>query len=106
MGLSYDRRPAAPAVEDLPGFCVFDVIEMREGIGLEHAPGVVVILDHLRPDDPDEYIGKRIHITNPSGRSFDATVEAVRDHRASISFFLRGLSKTDVPIGSRVEIGE
>lgn len=85
---------------------VLDAIAMREGIGHRYAPGVVVILDHLRPDDPDAYIGKRVHITNPSGRAFDAAVEAVRDHGVSISFFLRGLSKADVPIGSRVEIGE
>lgn len=83
---------------------VFDLIEMRESAGHRYAPGVVVILDHLRPDDPNAYIGKHVHITNPSGQTFDAKVEAVRDHRASISFFLRGLTRTDVPIGSRIEI--
>ncbi len=50
-------------------FAVFDVIEMREGLRHEHASGVVVVLDHLRPEDHDSYIGKRVHISNPSGQT-------------------------------------
>ena len=85
---------------------VIDVIEMKTGRGLDHAPGVVAVLDSDPAAAPDAYVGRVATIRHADGRVITAEVEATRSYRVTISFFFRGLTPADVPIGCGISIDE
>src|SRR5438067_1210302 len=58
MALLSDQSRATRAVElprDVP---VIDVIEMKPGRGLIHAPGMVAVLENFPVSDPEVYVGR------------------------------------------------
>lgn len=104
MGPAADRGPS-PRTSDVPkSIGIIDMIEMRPSAGLAHAPGVVVVLEAYPSDDPEDSVGRDVRLCTPDGRRRIARIEAVRDHGVTISFFFRSLSKSDVPLGTRVEL--
>jgi len=103
MGL-VSRPSSSPRQVDGPGgIPIIDIIDMKESLGIAHAPGVVVVLDSIRPSVPAGRVGRVIRLRTPSGTETLATVEAVRDHGTTVSLFFRGLSRAEIPAGSRVE---
>jgi hypothetical protein len=83
---------------------VIDVITMKTGWGLDHAPGVVAVLDAFPAEDPNAYVGRVATIRHENGRVVNAEIEAARSHRVTISFFFRGLIPDDVPLGCRLSV--
>lgn len=106
MALLSDQGRATRGIELPRDVSVIDVIEMKAGRGLDHAPGVVAVLDSFPSAKPELYIGRIATIRRADGRITTAEVEATRSHRVTISFFFRGLMPDDVPIGSRITIDE
>ena len=104
MALLSDQSRAARGVELPRSISVIDVIEMKPGLGLAQAPGMVAVLDAFPAADPGVYVGRTAAIRHACGRVVSAEVEAARDHRATISFFFRDLTPADVPIGCEVSI--
>ena len=76
---------------------------MKPEFGIAHAPGVVAVLDAFQPPNPDAFVGRVVRLRRPDGPSRAATIEAVRDHGATVSLFFRGLTGDDLPAGSIVE---
>lgn len=103
LGLVSERSRSPRRVDAPGGIRVIDTIDMKESYGVAHAPGVVAVLDSYRPADPQGFIGRVVQIRPPSGRSFAARVEGVRDHAETISFFFKGLTVGEIPVGSSVE---
>ena len=106
MGLASRRSADQPRIDNPGGVEIIETIEMRESLGIAHAPGIVAVLDSFPSAEPDAFAGRQVEIRIPDGRSIPARVEAVRDRGATISFFFRGLTPTDVPEGSRVEFDD
>ncbi|HWE40031.1 MAG TPA: hypothetical protein VG406_26000 [Isosphaeraceae bacterium] len=95
------RRVESPA-----SVRVIDTIEIKASLPVDHAPGLVVILEDYRPSDLPGFVGRTVRLRDDSGRTTRARIEDVRDHGATVSFFFPGLSTADVPVGSRVEFGD
>jgi hypothetical protein len=100
MGLASRRSPQR--VDATAGIKIIDTIEMKESLRLAHAPGVVVVLDSFPSADPQAFVGRGVRLLTPSGGELAVQVDAVRDHGTTISFFFPGLTKGDIPVGSRV----
>jgi hypothetical protein len=103
MGLASHKSPSPLDVNAPVSVGVIDTIQMKESLGIAHAPGIVAILDTFRPADPQTFVGRRVRLRTLAGRELPAQVDAVRDHGTTISFFFRGLTTADLPIGSRIE---
>lgn len=92
-----DRDP----IEKLrDGVRVRDAFEVKASHGLDSPPGVVAVLDGFAYPDPRRFIGKAIRIDAGAGELIRAPITDARDHGATISFFFKGLSTRDVPVGS------
>jgi hypothetical protein len=100
MGLVSRPSPGPRPVDASGGIRVMDVIDMKESLGTAYAPGVVVVLDSFPSAHPQGFAGRIAQIRTPSGHAFSAPIEAVRDHLKTISFFFRGLTSAEIPIGS------
>ena len=106
MGLASRPSPIRPQVDVPGGIGIIDTIEMKESLRIAHAPGVVAVLDAFPAAEPAAFVGQTVRLRTPAGHSLPARVEAVRDHGATISFFFRGLTREDIPVGSRVEFDD
>lgn len=95
------RRVESPAVVR-----VIDTIEVNASHPVDHAPGLVAILDNYRPANMTDLIGRVVGLRDDAGRTTTARIDDVRDHGATISLFFAGLSKAEVPVGSWVELDE
>ncbi len=84
---------------------VIEIIEMKPGRGLVHAPGMVAVLENFPIPDPEVSIGRVATIRHEDGHALTAEVEGVRSHRVTISFFLGDLTPTDVPVGCLISLG-
>jgi len=82
---------------------VHDTITMKATGDPQVMSGIIVILDSFCLVEPELLIGETARIVVGESTSEPLIIRAVRDHGATISFFIEGLSKTDVPIGSWVE---
>jgi len=103
MALASDRNQAPAQAEVHRGVGVVDAIEIKPSHGLPHASGVAAVLDAFPAVAPRDYVGRTVHIRTPAGSELTAKVGDVRDHRTTISLFFEGLTRSDVPIGSRLE---
>lgn len=83
---------------------VVDTIEMKESLGISHAPGIVTVLDDFQMARPEILIGRRVMICRPDGSELVATIEAVRDHLRTMSLFFRGLTTAEIPLGSSIDL--
>lgn len=90
-------------IDPREGVAVFDVIEMKPSLGLDHAPGVVAVLDAFPSSEPQKYVDRPVVIRAADAEPRFARVGAVRDHGATVSFFFQNLTGADVPVGSRIE---
>jgi hypothetical protein len=108
MGLASRPSPSPirPQGDASGSIGIIDTIEMKESLRIAHAPGVVAVLDAFPAAEPEAFVGRAVRLRTPDGRSLPARVEAVRDHGATISFFFRGLTRADIPVGSRVELDD
>ena len=104
MGLASRRSPQR--VDAPAGVEIIDTIEMKESLRIAHAPGVVAVLDSFPSADPQAFVGRGVRPRTPAGRELAAQVDAVRDHGNTISFFFPGLTKADIPVGSRLEFND
>jgi hypothetical protein len=84
------------------GVPVHDSFDSKASDNLDDPPGVVAVLDGFRYRGPRRLIGKPARIVTAGGTPIRATIDDARDHGTTISFFFKGLSKRDVPIGSIV----
>jgi hypothetical protein len=103
MGLASRPSPGHAQVDAPGGIGIIETIAMKESLGIAHAPGVVAVLDAFPAAEPEAFVGQSVRLRTPAGRSFPAQVDAVRDHGTTISFFFRGPTRADIPVGSRVE---
>jgi len=104
---SHQSQSPSPRPIDGPrGVGVIDTIEMKRSLGITHAPGVVAVLDAFPSADPQSFIGRGVRISTPAGRERTARVEGVRDHGTTISVFFGGLTRADLPVGSRIEFDD
>jgi hypothetical protein len=97
-------RPSPQGVDAPVGVGIIDTIEMKESLGIAHAPGIVVVLDSFPSADPQAFVGRDVRLLIPGGGELAARVDAVRDHGTTISFYFPGLTKADIPAGSRLEL--
>ena len=104
MGLASRQSPQR--VDTPAGVGIVDTIEMKESLRIAHAPGVVAVLDSFPSADPQAFVGRRVRLLTSAGHELAAQVDAVRDHGTTISFFFSGLTKADIPIGSRLEFND
>jgi hypothetical protein len=104
MGLASHPSSGTQRVE-VPGRVeIIETIEMKESQRITHAPGIVAVLDGFHVAETDSFVGRTIQLCTPTGSSTSVLIEAVRDHGTTISFFFRGLTRTDIPKGSWLEI--
>ena len=105
MGLASGRsaKPTRVAARH-DGALVVDLIEMKESLGLSHAPGIVAVLKRFPMANPEILVGRRVSIRRPDGAERVESVEAVRDHGTTTSLFFRGLIPGDIPIGSSIDL--
>ncbi len=104
MELASGRSLEPLRTDEKVGVRVVDTIEMKESYGIAHAPGIVAILEDYRPADPQGYVGRTARIHSPDGLSRLARIDGARDHGKTISFFFKGLTRTDVPIGAFIAL--
>ena len=86
------------------GVRVHDAFDSKASYNLDYPPGVVAVLEGFASRGPGRFIGKAVRIVTGSGTPIRATIDDARDHGTTISFFFKGLSKRDVPIGSIVSL--
>ena len=86
------------------GVRVCDAFEVKAAHGLDGPPGVVVVLDGFAYRSPRRLIGRAVRIVTGTGDPVRATIDEVRDHGTTISFFFKGLSTRDVPIDAMVSL--
>jgi hypothetical protein len=83
---------------------VIDTFEIKESYPTSHEPGVVAVLDSSPAPDAQAFVGKSVRVRPTTGAAFDAPVDGARDHLKTVSFFFKGLTKEDIPIGSCIEV--
>jgi hypothetical protein len=82
---------------------VKDAFEIKAGTaGSNHAPGLVVIFDGRQCGFKLPPLGATVNLLRPDGASQDAVVEEVKEHGEGRSFFLRGLTLAEAPVGTIV----
>jgi hypothetical protein len=106
MGLASRRSPNPQRAEVPASVGIIETIVMKESLAIAHAPGVVAVLESFPSADPQAFVGRTVQLQSPAGRVLAAQIEAVRDHGTTISFFFRGLTAADIPLGSRVEFND
>ena len=104
MGLV--SRQSAQRVDAPVGVGIVDIIEMKQSLQIAHAPGVVAVLDSFPSAAAQTFVGRDVRLLTPAGRELAVRVDAVREHGTTISFFFRGLTKADIPVGSRLEFND
>ncbi len=107
LGAKREGRPSVPIKNTQDerleaGYFVQDSINHRRHEGQPEKPGVILVLRGCRPLDPDALIGRSVLIKSTLGVMMISPVGAVRDHGATISILVEGLSRDVVPIGSDV----
>ena len=100
MGRLSDPRTSPPRIDAR----IVDLIELKADYGLHHSPGIVAVLDSQPGFDPEEFVGVSVRITSPDGATVTARVAEFGDHGPAFSFYLPGLSRNDLSIGSMVEV--
>jgi hypothetical protein len=83
---------------------VQDAFDIRPSYGLDHEPGVVLVLDSFVVEDPQAWIGTVTRVRTPSGRAWHVVIDDIRDHGTTISLFVKNLTREDLPVGSTVEM--
>jgi hypothetical protein len=83
---------------------VQEAFDLKPSYGLDHEPGVVLMLDAFVVEAPQSLIGKRARVRTPSGRDWEVPIGDVRDHGTTISLFIKDLTSRDMPAGSLVEL--
>lgn len=81
---------------------VQDAFDIKPSYGLDHDPGVVLVLDSFVVEDPRALVGQIVGIRTPGGRVWRVAIDDVRDHGKTVSLFFKDLTKADLPIGSIV----
>jgi hypothetical protein len=65
---------------------------------------LVVVLEAFPYRYPRRFVGKWVKIVTGSGETLTATIDDVRNHVTTISFFFKGLTKRHVPLGSLISL--
>jgi hypothetical protein len=86
------------------GIRVHDAFDSKALYNPDDPPGVVAVLDGFAYRGPGRFVGRAVRIDTGAGDPIRATIDDARDHGTTISFFFKGLSKRDVPIGSIVSL--
>jgi hypothetical protein len=86
---------------------VKDSFDVKDRVALEYgASGVVAVFDLPDPADPPKQ-GKQMLVVRPDGWMIQSVMGEVQEHsRGGYIFFLKDLTKADVPVGARVYWGE
>jgi hypothetical protein len=106
MGLASRQSPSQQRADVPASVGIIDTIVMKESLAIDHAPGVVTVLDSFPSADPQVFVGRAVDLRSPAGGVQTAQIDAVRDHGTTISFFFRGLTAADIPVGSRLEFND
>jgi len=72
-------------------------------VGIDHAPGVVVIVDAADLAGCLPRVGAKMTLHSSGGQARSVIVGETKSHGAGISLFFANLSTLDVPIGSELE---
>ncbi len=102
MGLVSQPSLTRRRLEDENPVKIVDVFEIRAEYGLQHSAGLVTVLESSPHLEPPDLIGRGVRLETPNGRPIHATIAEVKQHGPTSSFFFEGLSKADVPIGTRI----
>lgn len=84
---------------------VQDAFDLKDSYGLDHDPGVILVLEPNPVQDPQALLRRRVRVSTPQGSVRRVTIDAVEDHGPTFSLFLKNLTRDDVPIGSLVDLG-
>ncbi len=106
MGLASGRSPATQPLESRRGIGIVETIAMKEGMGIVLAPGLVVILESFPSADPQAFVGREVRLLTPEGGDSSRRIAAIRDHGTTISVFFPGLTRAEVPVGSRIVVDD
>ncbi len=104
LGLGQSRPPGQRHDDALKGVRVHDAFDLKASYGLNHDPGVVLVLDSFVVEAPRSLIGKHLRVRPPTGSDRCVTVDDVKDHGTTISLFIKNLTSRDVPIGSILDL--
>lgn len=101
MGRKSDRSVEQPTEDGRAVARVHDLIAIPRGIAAGAIPGLAVILEAFPDEQPERFVGGTawFDATDPERA---ARILAVRDHGATISLLLEGLTKADLPIGTAI----
>ena len=97
------RRSSRRKIDRLrDGVLVHDAFESKPSYQVDYPTGVVAVLDSFPDRYPRRFVGKVVRIVAGSNQEIQATIADARTHNTTISFFFKGLSRRDVPIGALV----
>ena len=86
---------------DIPVVSIQETIELKANRpGSDHAPGLVILFDGRQCEFKLPLAGSTINLIRPDGTQLAAELGEVKSHGDGRSFFLPGLNKDDVPVGS------
>ena len=88
------------------GVRVADVIELKASHGLDHPPGVVLVLDAFPHADPRSLVGMLVTVCTPGGAADQARIGDMRDHGPTISLFFADLPPAFWVVGGTVSFSE
>ena len=96
---------STPPSRNLVWVGIHDVFEIKRTHGIDHAPGVVVVLTDFPSDDHRRHVGTVAVLRTADGLARTMIVEDTRDHGTSISLFFSDLVKSDIPPDATIGIG-
>jgi hypothetical protein len=82
---------------------ITDSFEIRPEFGIDHEPGVVVIVPAPDPHEAAPGVGTRMRLRPAIGSPRWVVVGETKSHGPGISLFFANLSAADAPIGSELE---
>jgi hypothetical protein len=86
---------------------VMDTIELKGRVAIEHGEQGVVVIFAQPPGMPEPRPGDPIMIVRPDGWMFRSVIREAKEHGPDgRSVFMRGLTKSDVPIGAHLYWGD
>lgn len=101
-----DLQNPSPRSLSLEAARVSDSFDLKDAYGLNHEPGVVLVLERLEEKDAKALAGRRVRISTPAGRTWLGQIHDAKAHGKIKSLFLREVSRSDIPVGSIVTLVE
>jgi hypothetical protein len=85
-------------------YVAIDAFSIR-GVALRnHAPGLVLVFREGMPAAWQQWVGRNVSLTSPSGRKMRVPIDEMKEFGEVMSMFFSSLDSSDFPKGTRVEV--